>query len=468
MEKYKIFYILILIFLIVSCSEKSNSPTGTDTGYPGKLYPYETFFDLNTFQQRRDQLTRNISTNAIAIVATNDLYLRNGDIDYEFRPASNFYYLTGFEEPNAIAVIKRNVNNPNVSELIMFVEEREGILEQWLGPVYGTEGVVEYFGADSAYPFDQFASKIKTYFNSDYYQIIYNNLEINQSVADSFYHSVNKELTYQNIDEIVNPMRVIKSTIEIKAIRKAVEVAVQAFTEAMKTIEPGMYEYEVDALFDYFLRLNGCPRSAFPTIVASGPNINILHYEANQREMLDGDIVMIDFGAEYSCYASDITRTLPVNGKFSEQQATIYDIVLEAHNAVLTAAIPGESYTNLYYLSRDIILDRLLEKGIISGNKSEIISSGIYRQYIPAGLGHCIGLDVHDPYTSNYSYLEENMVFAFEPHIYLYQNDNTVKQEYWGVCARIEDDVLITSNGNEILSLDLPRTIGSIEKLMKQ
>ncbi|MEJ2545671.1 MAG: M24B family metallopeptidase, partial [Calditrichaceae bacterium] len=295
---------------------------------------------------------------------------------------------------------------------------------------------------------------------------VYTNIEINQSVADSFYNSVEKELTYHNIDDVVNSMRVLKSVIEINAIRKAAEVAVQAFTEAMKTIEPGMYEYEVDALFDYFLRLNGCPRSAFPTIVASGSNINTLHYEANQREMLDGDLVMIDFGAEYSYYASDITRTLPVNGKFSEQQATIYKIVLEAHNAVLAAAIPGESYANLFYLSRDIIIDRLLEKGIITGTKSEIISNHTYRQYIPAGLGHCIGLDVHDPYTSNYRYLEENMVFAFEPHIYLYENDSTVNQDYWGVCARIEDDVLITSDGNEVLSSDLPKTISEIEKIM--
>jgi len=353
----------------------------------------------------------------------------------------------------------------------MFVEEREEVAEQWLGSVYGTEGAVEFFGADSAYAFEHFASKIESYFDSEYYQIVYTNIEINTSVADSFYNSVEDELTYYSINDIVYPMRMIKSPIEINAIQKAVDVAVQAFTETMKAIEPGMYEYEVDALFDYILRLNGCPRSAFPTIVASGININILHYEANQREMMDGDLVMIDFGAEYGYYASDITRTLPVNGTFSEEQATIYEIVLEAHEAVIAAAIPGESYYNLYYLSRDIILDKLIEKGIITGNKSEIISNYTYRQYIPAGLGHCVGLDVHDPFPANSvgdKILQENMVVAFEPHIYLYENDNMVKQAYWNVSARIEDVVLITNDGCEVLSSDLPRSIESIENMMKE
>lgn len=467
MEKYRYLIIIIIILLLFGCSEKSESPTEVD--FPEKLYPYDTSFDLTTFKERRNNLVDNISDNSIAIVTTNDLYLRNGDVNFEFRPASNFYYLTGFDEPNAIAVIREKSEGSESSEMIMFVEEREGVVEQWLGPVYGTEGAVELFGADSAYTFEEFGSKIESYFNSEQYENFYGNLEINASVADTFYNSVEDEFNYYDITEIVYHMRMIKSPIEINAIQKAVDVAVQAFTEAMKVITPDMYEYEVDAMFDYILRLNGCPRNAFPTIVASGPNINTLHYEANQRKMLDGDLVMIDFGAEYGYYASDITRTLPVNGNFSNEQESIYEIVLEAHEAVLAAAAPGESYYYLYYLSRDIILDRLLEKGIISGKKSEIISSYAYRQYIPAGLGHCVGLDVHDPFLRNLQgdkILQENMVLAIEPHIYLYENDNTVQQEYWNVSARIEDVILITSDGCEVLSSALPRTIESIEELM--
>lgn len=469
MKKYKLPTLIFLILFILGCTEKSESPTEAE--FPEKLYPYETSFDLNTFKERRDNLINSIPENGIVVITTNDLYLRNGDVNYEFRPESNFYYLTGFDEPNAIAVIRENVNNSETSELIMFVEEREGVVEQWLGPVYGTEGAVELFGADSAYSFGQFGSKIKSYFSSVLYQNVYANFDINTSVADSFYYYVEDEFTYHDIAEITYPMRMIKSPIEINAIQKAVDVAVQAFTEAMMVIEPGMYEYEVDALFDYILRLNGCPRNAFPTIVASGPNINTLHYEANQRKMLDGDLVMIDFGAEYGYYASDITRTLPVNGNFSNEQETIYEIVLEAHEAVIAAAVPGESYYYLYYLARDIILDRLIEKGIITGNKSDIISNYTYRRYIPAGLGHCVGLDVHDPFPGTLKgdkILQENMVLAFEPHIYLYEDDTTVNQEYWNVSARIEDVILITEDGCQVLSSALPRTIASIERLMNE
>jgi Xaa-Pro aminopeptidase len=231
-----------------------------------------------------------------------------------------------------------------------------------------------------------------------------------------------------------------------------------------------MYEYEVEAIFSYILKLNGCPRMAFPPLIASGPNINILHYSANSREMQNGDLVMIDYGAEYGYYAADITRTLPVNGKFTPQQATIYNIVLETIRTVLNEAAPGKSYYDLYYRNRDIILDRLLEKGIISGNKSQIISSGQYRQYIPAGLAHPVGLDVHDPFpreTNGDKILKENIVLAFEPHIYLYEGDQTVNSNYWNVSARIEDVVLITSSGARVLSSSLPNEIADLEAMMR-
>lgn len=468
MNNIKTFVIYLLIMLIVGCTKEIIGPS--EIKFPGKLYPYETYYDSLTFKQRRDDLMHQLPNNALVIITTNDIYLRNGDVDYEFRPASNFFYLTGFDEPNAVAIIRNDRADFNSSELIMFVEKREGTLVRWLGPVYGPEGAMEYFGADSAYEFEEFGPRVSSYLQTGEYGSIYSNLEINQSVADSFYESVADTFPINNLDQIVDAMRMVKSPIEISLIQKAVDVSVQAFYEGIQTITPGMYEYEVDALFDYIVRLNGCPRIAFPTIVASGPNINVLHYQANQRKMQDGDLVMIDFGAEYGYYASDITRTIPVNGKFTSQQATIYQIVLDVHRAVLNAAAPGVSYYDLYLLNRDMILDKLLEKGIVSGNISDIISSYTYRQYIPAGLGHCVGLDVHDPFQiekNGDKILRENMVLAFEPHIYLSEDDQTVNPDYWNVCARIEDDVLITASGYEILSQDLPVEIANIENLMK-
>jgi Xaa-Pro aminopeptidase len=183
-----------------------------------------------------------------------------------------------------------------------------------------------------------------------------------------------------------------------------------------------------------------------------------------------GDLVMVDFGAEYGYYCADITRTLPVNGEFSPEQSTIYEIVLEAHLAAINSAAPGVNYNDLRSLARDIVLDRLLEKGIITGVKSQIISSNTFYRYIPAGLTHPVGLDVHDPFPRNLEgnrILRENMVMTFEPHIYLYEGDPTVDPDYWNISARIEDVVLITSNGSEILSSDLPMQIDEIEEIMK-
>ena len=297
MKKIKLLYLGLIILLISSCSEKVTCPTEIES--PEKLSPYETYFDLATFEQRRENLMKNIPDNSIAAITTNDTYLRNGDVNYEFRPASTFLYLTGFDEPNAVAAIRKNRLNLNTTELIMFVEEREGRMLQWLGPVYGPEGAVEFFGADSAYGFQKFGSLINSYLNTGEYESVYANFGTNVSVADSFYRYVEDSITVYNVDEIVNSLRVTKSAIEISSIQKAVDVSVQAFIEALKIITPGVYEYEVEASFNYILRLNGCSRNAFPTIVASGPNINVLHYDANQRQMLDGELVMIDYGAEY-------------------------------------------------------------------------------------------------------------------------------------------------------------------------
>jgi Xaa-Pro aminopeptidase len=223
-------------------------------------------------------------------------------------------------------------------------------------------------------------------------------------------------------------------------------------------------------VFDYILGVNGCPWTAFPTIVASGPNSEILHYTRNSRQMQDGDLVMIDFGAEYGYYAADVTRTVPVNGKFSPGQAVIYDIVKSARDLVIASAKPGVAFSTLSSLNVDKLIDGLLQQGVINGTRSTIVSSGQYRQYIPAGPGHLVGLDVHDPWPSDAAGrpLRENMVLAIEPHLYLGASDATVAPAYRGICVRIEDDLLITSTGNEIMSASLAASRAEIENLMKR
>ena len=465
MKKIKLLLLTILIISFSNCTDTIIE--SVEGPLPVKLYPYETTYDKETFKERREVLANTIPNNSFALVFTNDIYLRNGDINYDFRPASNFFYLTGFDEPSAIAIIRKIASE---TELIMFVEERNSLLTQWLGPVYGPEGAMEYFYADTAYGITEFQSVVRDIINNGSYQSIYCNPEVNQTLAQSFYSCGATIPPEIDINELVDKQRVIKSPIEIDLIQRAVDVSVQGFLQAMKFIEPGMYEYEVEAIFDYILAINGCSRNAFPSIIASGPNINILHYSANNRQMQNGELVMIDYGAEYGYYAADVTRTLPVNGNYTTQQATIYNIVYEVHQTVLNDMAAGVSYYELYYQNVDIIITRLLEKGIISGDKNQIISSNAYRQYIPGGLGHPVGLDAHDPFPRDPGgdkILKENMVMAIEPHIYLFEGDQTVNSDYWNVSARIEDVVLITSTGIQILSSSLPNEIGGIEAMMK-
>ena len=465
MKKIKLLLLTILIISFSNCTDTIIE--SVEGPLPVKLYPYETTYDKETFKERREVLANTIPNNSFALVFTNDIYLRNGDINYDFRPASNFFYLTGFDEPSAIAIIRKIASE---TELIMFVEERNSLLTQWLGPVYGPEGAMEYFYADTAYGITEFQSVVRDIINNGSYQSIYCNPEVNQTLAQSFYSCGATIPPEIDINELVDKQRVIKSPIEIDLIQRAVDVSVQGFLQAMKFIEPGMYEYEVEAIFDYILAINGCSRNAFPSIIASGPNINILHYSANNRQMQNGELVMIDYGAEYGYYAADVTRTLPVNGNYTTQQATIYNIVYEVHQTVLNDMAAGVSYYELYYQNVDIIITRLLEKGIISGDKNQIISSNAYRQYIPGGLGHPVGLDAHDPFLRDPGgdkILKENMVMAIEPHIYLFEGDQTVNSDYWNVSARIEDVVLITSTGIQILSSSLPNEIGGIEAMMK-
>ena len=238
MEKIRLLAIGLLILLVAGCTEKI-----FESAFPDKLSPYETYYDPTVFEQRREALMNDLPDDAMALIVTNDTYLRNGDVDFDFRPASAFYYLTGFDEPNAAAVIRKNAANPNTTEFIMFVEERSPGMEQWMGSAYGPDDAVEHFGADSAYGIDHFGPKMTAYLNSGNYSSVYANLEANPTLSDIFYDAAGDTTDVLEVEPFVDALRVIKSPDEIDLIQKAVDVTVQAFTEAMQVIEPGMYEY---------------------------------------------------------------------------------------------------------------------------------------------------------------------------------------------------------------------------------
>jgi Xaa-Pro aminopeptidase len=458
---------LIASLLLIGCGEDATGPGAG--GYPARLYPYQVFYDSAVFKQRRDSLVQLLPAGAIVFVSTNDVYLRNGDLDYEFRPSSAFYYLTGFEEPNAVAVIRRKPAPRTGSELVMFVEERTGTLVQWLGPVHGPQGVVEHFGADSGYGVGTWQTRLSAYVGSGTVQSVYANLAENGSVMESFDSLGLGTGAAADVRPFVERMRGVKSAPEIESVRRAVAVTVQAFDEAIRAAKPEMYEHEVQAILEFVARLNGAPRLAFPTIVASGPNLVTLHYFANSRKMLSGDLAMVDFGVEYGYYTADVTRTIPIGGAFGTDQATIYDIVKAARDTVIASSRPGVTYAALSALSRDVIVAGLVRAGVVTGSASTIISSGQYRLYIPAALGHPVGLDTHDPWPQDAANraLVPGMLIAYEPHVYLSPGDSTVAARYRGLAARIEDVVLITSAGHEVLSGALPATRAGIEALMR-
>jgi len=459
--------LMISVFSIVLVSA-CNQQTGNGT--PEKLYPYEVPYDAAEYRQRRDDLSLLIPEGAIAVLTTNSLYIRNGDDEFEFRPSSTFYYLTGFEEPNAVAVLRKRPDLPFSSEMIMFVQERSGVDLRWLGPVCGPEGAVARFGADAAYAIGTFSEKLKSLLASWNVSSIYTNLGDNEAVQKIISDAAGAGFPVIDVKPLVDEKRLVKSQHEIDMTKRANEVTIQAFIEGIKGTEPLMYEYEVEAAFDFILGLNGCYSTAYETILASGPNSCILHYSKNNRQMQTGELVMIDFGAEYGYYAADITRTFPVNGKFTGPQAVIYDIVKTSHEAIMAAAAPGVNWNTLVSLGIEIMIDGLLYNGVISGSRSELISEPYRRQYIPAGLGHQIGLDVHDPWpvdAQGNKILRANMLMAIEPGIYLEPQDGTVAEPYRGISVRMEDNILITGTGSEIIDTSLPRTREEIENMMR-
>lgn len=443
-------------------------------GYPIRLHPYNDTFDPVTFKLRRDALISSLPAGSAVWVTTHDMHLRNGDVEYEFRPASTFYYLTGFDEPHAVALIRRK--SDATSELILFVEARDSAKTRLLGPTWGVTGAVQRFGADSAYALAQWPSALAASGAIDSSRLIYANLVDNASFAhlftDRFIAAEGDTARILALHPYVDAMRFIKDEGEIDLTQKSVDIAVQAFTEAARTIAPGKFEFEVESVFDLVRRVNGSVRNAFPSIIASGPNTGIFHYTANNRKMLAGELLLIDFGIEYGYYASDLARTFPVSGRFSPAQAEVYDIVLKVQDSLISLVKPGIDYWQLAKLCPALLIEGLLQKGIISGDKESLMASGRYLEYAPTGLGHPIGLDVHDPVPVDTliwkTLLRQGVTLAFEPGIYLGADDESVSQAYRGICVRIEDNIRVTASGHEVMSAKLPRSRKDIEALMSR
>lgn len=427
------------------------------------------------FKQRRDQLAQAMGPNSVAIIATSSVAMRNRDADYKYRADSSFYYLTGFAEPEAVAVIETG-NDPDDYLYSLFCRERDREMEIWNGYRAGIDGAIDDYDADEAYAIDlldeEILSKI-THCEALYYRIA-ENVQFDARVTGwlaKLQQGRQFKLPTQlkPLDAIVDEMRLFKTAAEIELMQTAADISAQAHTRAMQSVRPGMMEYALEAELNYIFGQHGCV-PAYGSIVGGGANACILHYVENDQELKEGDLVLIDAGCEYQYYAGDISRTFPVNGRFSPQQKALYQVVLDAQLAAIEQIHVGVSYKQPHYAAVRVLVTGLVALGLLQGDVDELINTEAYHRFYMHGTGHWLGIDVHD--VGEYQVdaaprpFEAGMVITVEPGLYIAPDDQTVDEQWRGIGIRIEDDVLVTSQGPHVLTAKVVKTIEDIEQLM--
>lgn len=398
------------------------------------------------YARRRQQIFDQLPTPSIAILEGAALRYRNGDVSYPFRQDSGFYYLTGFEEPNAILVfLKKGSQN----RFILFCEPASEKDLIWTGPRAGLEEAVQDFGADEAYARSEFERHLKK--------------------RQKGQGPILKLLDF------ISEMRLIKSSAEISCMRTAAQISADAHRVLMAHCAPNQNEHELEALFQFRCAQGGARELAYSSIVAGGAHACILHYVKNNKPLQSGDLVLVDAGAEYQNYAADITRTFPVNGKFTAPQKALYELVLKAQCAAIEAIKPGLVWDRLQSIIVEILTEGLVDLGILKGNPKQLIVDKAYQKFYMHSSGHWLGLDVHDAGSYKHTAhkknpecrsLEAGMVLTVEPGLYICPGHSEVSKEWWGMGIRIEDDILVTPQGYEVLSDAAPKMPEEIEKLM--
>lgn len=436
------------------------------------------------FKNRRDRLMKKVESEGGAFIfpAAREV-LRNPDVTFPFRQESNFYYLTGFEEPEAYLVLAPTaVAGRGGYKTTLFVRHRDPVMEIWEGERYGTEGALKVFGVDEAYVVDEFERKLpdllkhaeKVYYRAhrdeEEDRLVLRALEKHRRSQGRSGKSL---LTISDPDSVLGSLRVVKSSEEIEFMRRACAITADAHREAIRETRPGVNEFEIEALIDYRFRKAGAQRVGYGSIVAGGKNACCLHYRANNEVLRDGDLLLVDAGAEYNYYTSDITRTFPVGKKFSKAQAAIYDLVLKAQLECIAMAKPGATQAAIHRHASEVLVEGALSLGLLKGKTEDIIASGEVKRFYPHGTGHWLGMDVHDIGLYQMSYgaaaeprkLEAGMMFTIEPGFYIQPGDREAPEEYRGIGVRIEDDILITSSGCEVMTAGVPKNRDEIEAL---
>jgi Xaa-Pro aminopeptidase len=427
------------------------------------------------FARRRQQLMRIIGDDAICIVPAAPERLRNNDSHYPYRQDSDFHYLTGFPEPDAVLAL---IPGRAHGETILFCRERDPEREAWDGPRAGPEGAVSEFGVDDAFPIGDIddilpgmiegRSRVYYHFGRDTEFDIKLMAWVN-SVRAQVRRGAVAPHEFVALGHILHDLRLYKTRNELRLMRKAAKIAAGAHVRAMQLVRPGMNEHEIEAELLHEFRRNGAVPSYEP-IVGGGKNGCVLHYRANNSVLNDGDLLLIDAGAEYDCYASDITRTFPINGKFSPEQRALYDVVLKAQNASIKEVRAGKPFGAYHDAAVKAIVAGLIKLGLLKGSVEKNIREHTYRPFYMHKTGHWLGLDVHDVgdyrVDGEFRELEPGMVVTVEPGIYIAPDAKRVPAKWRGIGIRIEDDVVVTRGDPEVITAAVPRDADEIEALM--
>ena len=435
----------------------------------------------------KPQLTefmRRMDPNSVAIVPAAREAVRSHDTNYRYRQNSDFFYLTGFEEPDAIAIISPS----SEKKFTLFVRPRDPEREIWDGYRAGVEGAVSEYGADEAFSVAEFDEKLAEVLDgpaSLYYAFGKRSAELDTKIIRqlSLMRETNRkplEPPARIIDPstIIHEMRVLKSEAEVSIMQRAADIAAEAHVEAMKAVRAGMKEYEVEALIEAVFRRHGSAGPSYTSIIGSGANATVLHYITNMGTLKDGDLLLVDAGAEYKGYASDITRTFPINGRFTQAQSDVYDLVLETQMSCIDMVRPGVRLEDLKTHSVEMLTEGMVRLGLLKGDPKKLIEEKKYMQFYMHNLGHYLGIDVHDAgryyFNGESRAAEAGMVMTIEPGLYISPDttripegfNQDVPEKYLGIGVRIEDDVLVTANGARVLTNKVPKDPGEIEALM--
>jgi Xaa-Pro aminopeptidase len=422
------------------------------------------------------EFMRRMEPNSVAILPAAREATRSNDTEYRFRQDSDFYYLTGFQEPDAIAVVAPSKD----ARYTLFVRPRDTEKEVWNGRRAGVEGAKESFGADAAFPVEEFQEKLTELLDGArnlYYRLGNGNPDLDQTIVRQLAHmralgrkGIHPPQTITDPGSILHEMRLFKTEEEIALMQRSAAIAAEAHREAMKAARAGMKEYQLEALIEYIFRKNGAAAPAYNSIVGGGANATILHYVNNDAELRDGDLLLIDAGAEYEGFASDITRTFPVNGRFTDAQRDIYQLVLDCQERCIEMTAPGVTLDEMHQRSVEILTEGMVRLGLLQGDVKKLIEEETYKKFYMHRLGHYIGMDVHDVglYQTDGQPrpVEAGIVMTVEPGLYIPEDAEDIPDKYRGIGVRIEDDVLVTPEGFRVLTDKAPKQIEEIEALM--